>query len=79
MTNQLKLHLSGYCIGRYESSFGFELSEESIMNIINFVINDTELDEVSDEDYNLDFMSAYFELSEYDLAECIHKDLVDSE
>ena len=64
MTNKLKLHLSGYCVGRCESSFGFELSEESIMNIINFVINDTELDEVSDEDYNMDFMSAYFELSE---------------
>jgi hypothetical protein len=77
MKNQLKLHLSGYCIGRYESRFGFELSEESIINIMNFVINDTELDEVSDEDYNLDFMSSYFELSEYDLAECIQKDLAE--
>jgi hypothetical protein len=79
MTSKQKLHLSGYCIGRYESRLGIELSQESIMNIINFVVYDTELDEVSDEDYNLDFMSAYFELSEYDLAECIHKDLVESE
>ena len=76
MTPQLKLHLSGYCIGRYDY-FGIELSQESIMNIINFVLNDKELDEVSEEDYNMDFMSSYFELSEYDLAECIQKDLAE--
>jgi hypothetical protein len=79
MTNRQKLHLAGYCIGRYESGFGFELCEESIMNIINLVINDAELDEVTEEEYCIEFMSSYFELSEYELAECIQKDLEDSE
>lgn len=76
MTNGQKLHLAGYCIGRYEY-FGLELSNQSIINIINLVINDTELDEVTEEEYGIEFMSTYFELNDIELAECIHLDLVD--
>ena len=78
MKNEHKLHLAGYCIGRYEY-FGLELSDQSIMNIINLVMNDSQLDEVTDEEYGIEFMSAYFELSDIELAECIHLDLVESE
>ena len=78
MTSKQKLHLSGYCIGRYESLLGIELSNELIMNIINFVINDSDLDEVPEDEYNIEFMSSYFELSKYELSEYIQKDLSES-
>jgi hypothetical protein len=76
MTNGQKLHLAGYCIGRYEY-FGLELSNQSIMNIINLVINDSELDEVTEEEYGIEYMSTYFELRDIELAECISSDLVE--
>ena len=76
MTNEQKLHLAGYCIGRYEY-FGLELSNESIMNIINLVIKDSELDEVTEDEYGIEYMSTYFELRDIELAECIHKDLAE--
>ena len=79
MNKQLKLYAAAYCVMRYEDS-GLNLSDESIMNITNFVLNDTELDEVKRKDILLPlFLSSYFELNDIELAECIQKDLVNPE
>lgn len=76
MTPQIKLHLAVYCIDRYEWH-GIKLSNKSITNIINLVLNDEELNEMTDEQYTSEYQSVYFELTEYELAECIHSDLVE--
>ena len=79
MKKQLKLYVAAYCAVRYEDS-GLNLSDESIMNITNFVLNDTELDEVKRKDILLPlFLATYFELNDIELAECIQSDLVESE
>jgi hypothetical protein len=76
MTKQLKLYLAAYCAVRYENS-GLNLSDESIMNITNFVLKDSELDNVDRKTFfDEHFVSSYFEMNDIELAECIQKDLV---
>jgi hypothetical protein len=80
MTASRKLYLIGYYLERFESTNGeFELGPYSIRNIINFIMNDSELDEISNEDVDVDFVETYFQLNDIELAECMTDFLVESE
>lgn len=79
MKKQFRLYIAAYCIARYELS-GLVLSDDSVMNITNFVLNDPELKKMSkrigQELFNDDhFVSSYFEFNDIELAECIQSDL----
>ena len=77
MTGKLKLHLAGYCIGRLEN-LGYELSNEQIMYIINFVVNDKSLNDVLGENYNLKFMTVYFCMNHIQYSNFIQENFVES-
>jgi hypothetical protein len=78
MTASHRFHLIGYYIERFESISGeLEMGPESIRNIINFIMNDSELDEISNDDIDIDFIETYFQLNDIELAECLTDFLVD--
>jgi hypothetical protein len=79
MTNEQRLHLSLYCVTRFESN-GIKLSFKSVRNIINYVSENTKECEFGDEltsDQLMDIWPTFFELHDIELAECISSDLVE--
>jgi hypothetical protein len=78
MKKQFRLYIAAYCVARLE--FMRVLSDDSVMNITNFVLKDSELDNVDKKTFfDEHFVSSYFEMNDIELAECIQSDLVESE